>query len=383
MANRYGQYEDFLSKSQGNISAELTNHAIYGMDDVFMDWLSPQLKEQRQMGESLIMEQLTPQAKMSGLKAAGINPLTAASGIAGSGSSYQAPASSTNPIGDIADAAGALASGFGSVAGGVSDLTKLNPEVANIEADTASKFTGIGLTNAQTQGVLTDNSYKDEDWKSRLNVQRQQFENMKAEYKNLEVTHDEILKHIEEMISQIEVNGSIEDYNNAMKLKVDEEMRWIKAKNDFCIGHNLFLNESGIAGYIFSMVESGASMEQFNDFIEIYSAFRGSEQYAISRGQYDADIDTAFDRAFNNALGDSEVAAAFAPYMSSIDVIKQNAIDLYKETVTHSKGPIEFAMKFIHTISGLLVSSVGLQQDIDKVGMDGSKPIQSPKHSNR
>lgn len=380
MSNRYGQYEDFVSKSQGNISAELTNHAIYGMDDVFMDWLSPQQKEQRQMGESLIMEQLTPQAKMAGLKAAGVNPLTAASGIAGSGSSYQAPASSTNPIGDVAGAAGSLATGFGSVAGGVSDLTKLAPEVANIEADTASKFAGIGLTNAQTQGVLTDNTYKDEDWKTRLNVQRQQFENMKAEYKNLEATHEEIMKHIDEMISQIEVNGSIEDYNNAMKLKVDEETRWIKSKNDFCIGHNLFLNESGIAGYIFSMVESGASMEQFDDFIEIYSAFRGSEQYAISRGQFDADIDTSFDRAFNQALGDTEVQAQFANYFGDVEVLKEALKEMYKELIENPGNPLNFVGKVLN-----LLFQGAAAIDTPKAVSKGPQkaPVVQPKQSHR
>lgn len=348
--------------------------------NVFQDWFAPARKEARQMVEQLALDELEPTAKMQGLKRAGINPLTAASGVAGAGNSaVPQPESSVNPIGDAAGAVGSVAGAAQNIAAAVSRFSKLPNELENIDADTAQKLAGAGLSNAQTQGVLTDNSYKDEDWKTRLNVQRQQFDNMKQELTNMRATHREIMTHCDEMISQIELNGSLKEYNEALMAKVQEETRWMKELNDWRISHNLHIVDSGIDGYIFDMALRGADISEFDNFISIYAEWRGRTQRAISDAQNASEIESAFDKAFNAALGDAEVAAAFAPYMANIDVVKESAIALYNETISHSKGPIEFAMKFIHTLTGFLVGGLAITDDQSKVGMDGTKPKLSPK----
>lgn len=265
-------------------------------NNVFDEWLVPGRKDARKMVEQLAMDQIEPSVKMQGLIDAGINPLTAAAGIAGSGGSSPLPASeqSTNPIGDVANAVGSVAGAAQNIVGAVSGAAKLPAELRNIDADTTQKLAGAGLSNAQTQGVLTDNSYKDEDWKTRLNVQRQQFENMKQELTNLKATHREIMTHCEEMISQIELNGSAKEYNEALMSKVQEETRWMKELNDWRISHNLHIVDSGIDGYIFDMALRGADISEFDNFIDIYSEWRGRVQRAVSDSQYSSEAEYAY-----------------------------------------------------------------------------------------
>lgn len=74
--------------------------------NVFHDWLFPQVKEGRQIAEEMFMTDRqnaynSASAQMERDKAAGINPLTAAGGIAGNGTSSATdapqPPSSVNP----------------------------------------------------------------------------------------------------------------------------------------------------------------------------------------------------------------------------------------------------------------------------------------------
>ena len=285
-------YTDYVSPNFGDnpIVSSAMGHAYNQDGNVLMDWLYPQDKEMRQMGQQLAMEMVEPSIRMDAMKKAGINPLTAAGGIAGSApSSSPQPASSVNPIGDVAGAVGSAASAFNSVAGGISTLGKLEPEIDNIKSDTAKNFAEIGLSNAQTQGVLTDNKYKDEDWRTTLDVKRQQFDNMKAEWHNIKAMHDQIITNIDQMQAQIELTGSQQEYFEAMQERIKEETRFIQAKNDFCLRNKLFLLESGIDGYIFSMIESGADMSQFDRFVDTYSNYRErvgfAEQSGISKAE--------------------------------------------------------------------------------------------------
>lgn len=320
--------------------------------NVFSDWLVPANKEMRQILEQYEMDVTEPSLKMQGMKKAGINPLTAAAGIAGSGGSSPVPqpAQSANPIGDVAGAVGSVAGAAQNIAGAVSQLSKLPIELKNIDADTASKLATAGLTNAQTQGVLTDNSYKDEDWKSRLNVQRQQFENMKQELTNMKATHREIMTHCDEMISQIELNGSAKEYTEALMAKVQEETRWMKELNDWRISHNLHIVDSGIDGYIFDMALSGADISEFDNFIDIYSDWRGRTQRAISDAQNASDINAAFDKAFNHALGDAEVQAKFAAYFGDVEVLKESLKEVYKEMLENPGNPLNFVGKVLNLL---------------------------------
>lgn len=350
-------------------------------NNVFSDWLHPSQKESRQILEQFEMDKVEPTLKMQGLKAAGINPLTAASGLAGSGGSSPVPqpAESANPIGDVAGAVGSVAGAAQNVVGAVSGIAKLPYELKNLDSDTAAKLAAAGLSDAQTQGVLTDNTYKDEDWITRLNVQRQQFDNMKQELTNMFATHREIMTHCDEMISQIELNGSLKDYHEALMARVEEKTRWLKELNDWRISHNLHITESGIDGYIFDMALNGVDISKFDNFIEIYSDWRGRTQRAVSDAQNASDVNAAFDKAFNAALGSKEVEAAFKPYLDNMEVIKETMKALYADLAKNPGNPFNFATKLLNFLLFQIPTQLQMKSNGNNSDYDVSKPDVSPK----
>lgn len=255
--------------------------------------------EHREIAEQFYIDLLEPSMKMQGLKSAGINPLTAARGLSGSQSSTPS-SNGLDPlqiVGEAAAAASNVATGASNMVNAGTNATKLPYEIELLNNQAKSEFEKAGLTNAQTQGVLSDNTYKDEDWKSRLNVQRQNFENMKEEFKVIKKNHDLIAEQIKETISQTELNGSLKDYNDQLALQIQEQTRWMKEQNEFRLQHKLFINESGIDGYIWSMVLSDSDISRFDNFIDIYSRFRGSVSTSVAEGEFSTQKKYAFDIA--------------------------------------------------------------------------------------
>lgn len=374
-----GQLLDDYGLSSRNVLGDSMNGSN---QNVFTDWLFPQVKEARQNAQQLEMEKLTPSAKMEGMIAAGINPLTAAGGIASSGAPVSDPASSVNPIGDVSGAVSDLSSGFGSVASGVSTLSKLGDEKENLRYDSLSKFEAAGLSHAQAMGVMTDNKYKDEDWLATLSLKYQQYDNMKAEYHNLKAQHEEIITHIDEMISQIQLNGSQSDYFTALSDKTNEELRFLKAKHDFCLSHGLYLNESGLDGYLFSMVASGADLSKVKDFVEVYSNYRKNIAYADSIGKLTAEVEESFHKAFNEALGSKQVEAIFAPYLSNIDLVKQEALEVIKTFMANPNNPVQFVSKLVNCFTFGFAGLLGGVTDKDKIDKFENFPAVPPKRPN-
>lgn len=274
---------------RGTIAGNSPNDPTMMRDEpsynVINDWLHPQIKERRQMQEQLEMDYYSPQAKMEGLIAAGVNPLTAAAGVAGAGSSAAPqPSTTTNPIGDIAGAAGAIAGGYQALAGGKATLDKLAPEISEIESSAKANLSKAGLDDANTQAVLTDNKYREDNWKAELAIKRQTYQNMQQELTNMKATHREILAHCDEMISQIELNGSQKDYYDSMNLKIQEDLRWQKQLNDWRIANRLFITESGVDGYIFNMLYNEAPFGDVEAFFNAFYDYCEKRAYAEQKG---------------------------------------------------------------------------------------------------
>lgn len=293
---------------RGTIAGNSPNDPTMMRDEpaynVINDWLHPQIKERRQMQEQLEMDYYSPQAKMEGLIAAGVNPLTAAAGVAGAGSSAAPqPSTTTNPIGDIAGAAGAIAGGYQALAGGKATLDKLAPEISEIESSAKANLAKAGLDDANSQAVLTDNKYREDNWKAELAIKRQTYKNMQQELTNMKATHREILAHCDEMISQIELNGSQKDYYDSMNLKINEDLRWQKQLNDWRIANRLFITESGVDGYIFNMLYNEAPFGDVEAFFNAFYDYCEKRSYASNKGLYSADEDTAYNRAHNQSKG--------------------------------------------------------------------------------
>lgn len=307
--------------------------------------------QEKEFGQQIALQQYqnewnSEDARMQRMKEAGINPLTAAGAIAGQGTSPStgsvpsaigAEANTLKTIADIGSGIAGVGSGIGSLASSYIGFMKLIPEINNITQDTANKLADMGFTNAQTYGVLKDNFYKGQDWEATLNIKRQQYTNMCSELNNIRARHDEIMKSIDQIQSQIDLNTSLQDYYDSVKMKIDEDLRYAKELNDFRIGNKLFINDSGLDGIIWSMAMNGSSQDDIDKFVDIYSNYRskiadveyearygteakyvgviaGAKEFAASMNQIITDWSTPasnmwqlIDKAFNvSSTGDSK-----------------------------------------------------------------------------
>lgn len=184
----------------------------------------------------------------------------------------------------------------------------------------------------------------------------------------------------DEMISQIELNGSQKEYYDAMQLRIKEDLRWQKALNDWCLENKLMIRDSGVDGYIFNMLYNDAPDSDVDAFFDSYFEYCRERNYATTKGVRDAEIDTAFDKAFNEALGNADIQAKFAPYLANIDVIKEQLIELYKTAVENPNGAIAFVTKALNLVTGFALGSYASKKDI-KDSNFGEKPDVSPKSS--
>lgn len=272
-----------------------------GDTNVITDWFYPQDKEHRQMAQELFMTDRqnqwnSAQEQMKRVKEAGINPLTAAGAIAGNGTSSATavpqPASSVNPIGDVAGAVGSLSGGFGSVAKGLSDLstkketdTLLHEKLRNLRNDADLKFEQAGLTKSQAVIAAASAEYADENELRDIQMKRVRVKQMSQEYKNLKAVHEQILADIDDKIASAELKGSQQDYYTALKLKTDEETRYLKETNDFWDANKFdrFTNANDLI--ISQIIANGGDPD---DYIQAWIDYHGQYQGAVSFAEAEA-----------------------------------------------------------------------------------------------
>lgn len=264
-----------LNKQSGFSS---TGEVASGLYDVFHDWAYPQEKEARQMEEQLLMDKIEPSARMKGLKDAGINPNTAAAGVVGSQSQVPASSESVNPIGDVAGAvggvagaAGSLAGSFGSIAKGIYDLGVTEPTIAKLTNEASFAFEQAGLTGAQKTLAIASAQYADENALRDIQIKRINVRSLSQNYKNLKAVHEQILADIDLKIEQARLNGSQADYYDQLKLKTQEETRWIKEDNDFWDLNGFNRNASGPDAIIAQMIANSQDPDMFIDAWSRYS----------------------------------------------------------------------------------------------------------------
>lgn len=181
-------------------------------------------------------------AKMARMKQAGINPLTAAAGIAGS-NSPQAPQVSSNTSG-VANALGALTGGLDSLA----SAKKLNEEANQVAplAESSIQTSDAQIerwshendfTDVQTEAFLIDNEYRSDLNRSELNIKIMQHEKMKKEADYIQGQKDyleRLIKSYEEQIAvelDLTKKRALEAEKNAMF--AEERARHEKLENDF------------------------------------------------------------------------------------------------------------------------------------------------------
>lgn len=234
---------------------------------------------------------------------AGINPFVAASGISGNSSGSVAPTpapsnplSLPNLIGSAAQGLAAVGGAFNNVAGGLSVLRKLRPEIEKINTETRNLFESLGFTKLQSIALSAQLKYLDQKeqigvWQALAN-----FDKTKQEYFNLVATHNNILAQYDEIIAHkdllIQEQGEVaarEQVNKAMADKLKYEAAWQKSQNDFFEQHGYVLGSPVYESIRDMMVSNGTfDMATFGDTV---AGYNGKISIAVENAKASASWD--------------------------------------------------------------------------------------------
>lgn len=188
------------------------------------------------------------EGKMNAMMKAGINPLTAAAGLAGASTSAISSVPSTG-VGQGVNAVNAASEAVKTLSGGAKDVvesvaqgTKLDPEKNQIIADTYLKYKEAGYNDEMAKGLAIANSYMPAEKFLGLVSLSGQIRNLHGEYlnmmKDIDVKNErikEIEKHIKEMGSTISLNEklALESEKRALQIEAQtEETQWLNNKRN-------------------------------------------------------------------------------------------------------------------------------------------------------
>ena len=249
------------------------------------------------------------EARMRRMKAAGINPNVAASGIAGGSSNASAPA--------VPSAAGGAAAGLSAasqLAGTIGDNAlksaqakeiekQLEPNIQNTIADTFWKYKQAGYTDLQAQGLSIANAYLSTEkflgivaLNENINVLQGQWKNLQKDIEVKNARIKEIDKHIEEMGASISLQEKEALLAEKKCLQIDQETIEAKFWNDTRQQYGID-PRNPIENNLLMLGVTGNP--NYDSSLKIVY----ESQYKRSLGEYDADKSTAYERAHAAAKG--------------------------------------------------------------------------------
>lgn len=309
-------------------------------DSIFWQWFFPGAEQREQFGQQVALQEMQNEwnsepERLKRMKDAGINVNTAASGIAGSGAS---PSVATPPTTPSAGAAGvgAAAQGLGAVAGladsAVNAYEKFSltavekerrkSEMANLLAS-AFHNTWLGRAVAEMLPLQKENERADTFLKlanfSKARSEKKLFdERVKVE--------TERITEIKNQATLLEKQGNLVE---AEKLKVSAQTAQIQLENDKLQWDKDFrekwhfdntkpVDNALIEAMAFEEGDALGAVETIGKSVETIA-------YDNQKGFNKAEIEDVYYKAFNNALGNADVA----PYLKSIE----NAQYLFKVLV--------------------------------------------------
>lgn len=378
---------------------------------VISDWIDPQVKERRQMGEQLVMDYLEPRYQMEGMKRAGINPLTAAGGIAGTSSSSPQPASSVDPLGDIAGAAsqvGSLLKPDGSMLSGLAQLAQspsqarlndANANKANKEANevhplaqaqilrqyaaSAKDLTDSGIDEITAAGIAFDSSasgmtsgisnlLRGDNVVRKIDKEMRKFDDMhKIDEDTWKLQEDELKKNeyrIPQAEYEMQITG-IQKLREDLAKQRDELLtkQWERFNGDPCLDQ---------ANRLYDIQQQfGFDSPQYKAAMRI--AY--DSNYYSSLAGYDAEVNDIFAKAFNEQLGINKADSLYKAYNKEIDFLYGALLEMYKETFKSPKGFIEAACKLL-SLPSTATMSVFLNSIAKDIKVPEAKSLKSHRH---
>lgn len=325
---------------------------------IFENWLYPGMQQQREFGQQVALTREQNQWNSEGERLkrmvdAGINPYLAAQGIANAGGVSSAAASPNSAIGSGAEGVNAASSLLGnstSAAVGALDsvekLATLNERRAKLRAETVASLEAAGLSSWEAKAIAEMLPDRKSNLRADTYLKLGQYRNTVAEYRNIRKEYDVKKQTIDTMKKQASMYESQGNLAEAMRLKVNAEAEGIKLDNwwketdkQFWLDHgyrmddemDVALRNAAANGHNFDVDQVGQTIENFH--------------YSEEKGVRDADIDTAFNLAFNEILGNEAASAEYLPYKSKIQN-DLNALKAYYDALGSGRGdPVTFLVQ--------------------------------------
>lgn len=311
----------------------------------FWDDLTGYNAEQRQFEQQehlLDREQdfVDERNRMQRLIEAGVNPNLAAQGVSGSSQSPSAPS--------VSGAGGNGASALNSVAGAVKSFAEadkaieesksiedlLPEQLRKLSNDADIAFETVGLTRAEKESAIAHAKYAGESALLDIRTKRVNLSNVRQQLKNMRQQYQNLISEQDEIISRTLLNGSITEYNEALKTKIGLENEMNKAFNQFLADNGWDPRSvNGIENIVAMMVLNGKDPEPF---LQAFLDYSDKYHTIVNDARNKSDINAAYDKAFNEALGRVEGSEAYETYKLMFDYAKDISLLFNKSQLDSS-----------------------------------------------
>lgn len=296
---------DFTESGQGPLGPDFAGTFLES-------WLYPGLVREREFGQQASLQKMqnewnSEENKMSRLIKAGVNPLTAAQGVAGDGQSGATGITASQPSsGTLPEAVQSVGDVVDKLSAAHERNSLLENRNKNIATDTYLKLMQAGYQEALAKNLSIATLYLPAEKVLNLMSMASQVKKINAEYQSILQGVEESKARIKEIDADIELAKAQRDYTRQLELESQKrtyqievstaidnwrlgKMQKLNLDPNNPIEYNMFMN--ACEGN-FDMVEKGAAV------------FRDVE-YGKASGQYEAEEEHSYNIAYNKALGDA------------------------------------------------------------------------------
>ena len=319
-----GAFAPLTSHSVSNQSfggSDPANSSWYGaatdpfVNDVITQWFMPGDQQDKQFAQQMYQIDYQnayndPAADMERKRRAGINPNTAAAGIAGAPNTSATPSAvPQTPQGitpaDIAGVANAATGGIASLGEAADKFGLLGVRKNQIISDTFLKYKEAGYNEEMAKGLAIANAYLPTEKFLGIVSLEGQIDNLHAEYQTMIQGIEESKARIKEIDAQIKLAESTGNLNDKLALEAEKRALLIESQTTEQNWFNDKRKEldidpkSPIENNIFMLgCKYGRDNQQYQTSLGILY----DTQYNSQLGKNEADVQKAYDLMFNQNL---------------------------------------------------------------------------------
>lgn len=301
------------------ILKEASNLASNGASPTGIDFLDnllyPNLQQEKEFGQQVALTKYLNSGaykdKFNALRELGIHPVTAAESLTGASSGAAAPASSQGAAAKSLEGMVSAGTGFGDFLDKVSSANERNQLLdvrrKNIIADTYQKYVDAGYTSEMAKNMAIANAFLPTEKYLGLVALEGQIDNLHAEYLTMMQGIEESKKRIEELDAQIKLAESQGNLNDKLALESEKRTLLIEAQTTEQNWYNDKMKSLDIDPR--NPIENNVFMTGVKDgktsYVSQLDIVR-DVKYSEATGQYDSQVEHAYDLAYESGRADYE-----------------------------------------------------------------------------